>query len=719
MAEGRVSLDELRPLVEEASSRFGVPTDYVWNVIRAENSGSVEGAKNLKAANANAISPANARGVMQVTPVAVKDVQEAGLIPSNVDHRNLSLKDQINIGTAYLSRLMKLSDKPEEIYAMYNYGPKARNRMADLPRETSDYVSKATGTRTVQSTGGGGTGTFGGGMLTSGDLVGQLFAAMQGQNTAMQSAAQDMSAVQQRASSLQAQSVAEQQAVVQSAASNAAAKANIDYSVAKTLETLQSMFNMDVGQANNEIAASLTAAQEAKAARAPVRAAYDQLASISFMDNPIGYLFAQMQLPSLAEQNNALADREDLALNNIREKTQMLGAAKQVVSANVADSLQQVQRQSAENEARMAQARLKQEEAKNLSGDAAAAMQRIQLANAMGDNQRSTLSTIISLEDRQEARELRNMQLDEFRAGKKLKEEEDLRLNQRLKVISDTLGFEEPMTTARLRNMTNKKEQEVWLSAATSGQLGEDLMSSLQFFAQGNRAKLRTTNPVTVAFAERLGASGAQYQSGAAKRLMAANGGKPAKPEEIQKAAYKDYEEDVVSSMSVKTNPEDLGSAKWDQVFNPYKAQFLGFNKAIEMDQRYAGLKNNLVKTAIDTLQASGSIKGDNLTAEQQQQVIVSVVDQVGKRNVTAQKAAADIAAYFKTAAAYNQDTGKYGIFSLPPQTAYLFTLNGTFGDDNRRKMDLMDPKDVENTLIWRARKAVQPIGYSPIGGFR
>lgn len=710
----RISLKDLEPIVEGASKEFGVPSEHIWNVIRAENSGSPEGAKKLSSAMTNATSSANAKGVMQVTPVALKDVIQSGLIPDSVRHENMTVADQVRVGTAYLSKLQKLSDKPEEIYAMYNYGPKARFRMADLPAETRGYLAKA-GSSTTQevATGGGGTGTYGMGSLDSSQLVRGLLGNMTQQNAVMGGARDRATTGFQLGNEEQQQSIAAQRAAVEQGAAVGAQKAQVEYVQNKSIEDLQRLFGLDQSQVDNEIGKSLAVAQNARDQRVSVRAEYDELAGRDLLTNPIGYLLAQMQLPAVAAKNNALADAEDLALQNIDKRTQQFGAARSTLTANVSDELKNTAFQQAQVQAKMAEAQLLGKEGEVTAQRAATELQLAGITNAMGDNVRSTVQTIVTLEDREEATRLRNEQRAQILEGKKLKEEEDLRLNQRLKLASDALGLEEPMTVSRLKGLTNKKQQDMWLGVALSGQMGQNLEESLGFYlGNGSRNGIQTKGGASVlTTAEKLAHAGASLESQAVRELAAANQGKVPKKEEARSKAYEIYKDSVVNSTSGVSYPTDLSSTTWDATYNPYKAEFLGFNRAIDTSPQLAALKNNRVKVMVDDLVKSGAVKDTNLTAAQQQQVLSGIGDLVIAKKLDPKKAAADVAAYFRGASAYNRQLNKYDLFSLPPQESYLFTMNGTSLDDNRKKMDLFNPGDVENSLIWRAKKAQMGYG--------
>lgn len=712
----RTSLDDLKPTVSKYAEQFNVPEELIWGVIRAENSGSPGGASRLKDVSTEAISPKNARGVMQVTPVALQDVKNAGLVPSTLEHDKLSVEDQIGVGTAYLSRLLKLSQKPDEVYAMYNYGPKARFRMDQLPEETRGYLEKTGSSQSssqVTKTGGGGTGTFGGGSLDGSNLIQMLLNNGQQQNRIMAEGQQEISGINSAAQQKAQQSIQEQTAVVTSAAVNAARKAEVDFKANKTLESLQSMFGLNQQQADNEIATSLATINASQQAYKGARAEYDQLAGADLLSNPIEWILAQVKMPAAAAKVNAIADAEDRAVLNIDTRTRQLAQAKSTITTNTADQLREIQLSDAKNQEALARAKLTDAESKNLVQSATAKLQNIAISNQMGDNMRSTLVAVTNLEDRAESKEIRDEQKRQIMAGRKLKDDEEIRLNARLKIVSDSKGMAEPMTMKRLTTLTDKKSQEEWLAAAQSGGFGEKLDDSLRFYLGQGSSKVAIQNAGGASIwntAEKLARTGAEYAGIADKAHTRANPtGKKLTNEEARAQGYELYKNEIVDSAMKPTEAIDLSSSKWDKTYNPYKAEFKGFNSAIDQMPQLSGLKNNSVKLAVDTLIQAGAVRNDNLSSDQQQQVFKSVVERVKVRELEPKKAAADIAAYIRGSAAYNRTLNKYDLFSLPNQQSYLFTLDGSWPTNSRDKVDLMNPVDVENKIL-KTMKFGQPV---------
>jgi soluble lytic murein transglycosylase-like protein len=128
-------LDRWRGLVEEASTRFGLPARWIEQVIRAESGGRtmLDGAPIR--------SRAGAIGLMQLMPVTWATMRaRLGLGTDPDDPRN-----NILAGTAFL-RLMYDRFGFPALFAAYNAGPGFYARhlagAAPLPAETRAYLTK-------------------------------------------------------------------------------------------------------------------------------------------------------------------------------------------------------------------------------------------------------------------------------------------------------------------------------------------------------------------------------------------------------------------------------------------------------------------------------------------------------------------------------------------------------------------------------------------------
>lgn len=128
-----------RPMIEEASTRFGIPTSWIERVMRAESRG-------YTTLNGRPIrSRAGAMGLMQLIPATWTDMRARLGLGTNPDDP----RDNILAGTFFL-RLMYDRFGYPGLFGAYNAGPAAYaawlagNRR--LPGETVAYLGAVGGT---------------------------------------------------------------------------------------------------------------------------------------------------------------------------------------------------------------------------------------------------------------------------------------------------------------------------------------------------------------------------------------------------------------------------------------------------------------------------------------------------------------------------------------------------------------------------------------------
>jgi soluble lytic murein transglycosylase-like protein len=138
------SVAEWRPYITEASLRFGVPTAWIEEVMRAESNGQTK-------LNGHPIrSRAGAVGLMQLMPGTWEAMRRRLGLGSNPDDP----RDNVLAGTFFL-RLMYDRFGYPGLFAAYNAGP---GRYAAhltsgnaLPAETSAYLRTVTGVPSAPS----------------------------------------------------------------------------------------------------------------------------------------------------------------------------------------------------------------------------------------------------------------------------------------------------------------------------------------------------------------------------------------------------------------------------------------------------------------------------------------------------------------------------------------------------------------------------------------
>lgn len=132
------AVEQWRPLIAEASYRFGIPAAWIERVIRAESGGrTMLGGRPIR-------SRAGAIGLMQLMPATWAEMRARLALGNNPDDP----RDNVLAGTFYL-RLMYDRFGYPGLFAAYNAGPGAyaaylAGRRA-LPRETLVYLAAVTG----------------------------------------------------------------------------------------------------------------------------------------------------------------------------------------------------------------------------------------------------------------------------------------------------------------------------------------------------------------------------------------------------------------------------------------------------------------------------------------------------------------------------------------------------------------------------------------------
>jgi len=563
-----------------------------------------------------------------------------------------------------------------------------------------------------------------GGMFSGSDIATSLLNVFRGQQDGIAAGNEKRLQAVAEGQAFDSASVQGATDAMQMAATNAETKAGIEYMQNSMLQGLQTQLGMNPADLNNEIAKNLAVRNTLEPQLEQARSEYDAAASTDLLSNPIGFIFAQLKLPTLAAKNNAIAENISRADDNITKRTQMLAGLKTTLHANTADSIRALAISQAKVDTIIAQSKLDAAQAANRAHLAGSAMQDIQVVNMQGDNARQTLGEIARLKDMQEQRTLRQAQMNEINErrkeildAKKKTIEEDARLDARLKIVSDQLGMVEPMTVDRLRKLTNKQEQQNWLGAALEGQFGSNAFEATNFFlSKANRSAVAKGGADSVYLtAQKVRDAGSMYQ-GIAEQQSLVPGAKKLTPEEARAKGFELYTNEILAASGGVKSAVDLASGKWDKTYNPQRAPVLAFHDAVQTTPALAPLKDNLVAKMIGDLAKTQNLRGDTIPVDSEQQVIGAIRAQIRAGQLTPAKAAADISEYYKAASDWNQALNKPSLMGVPPPSSYFFSIEA---EGSRDKTNLFNPVEIERQLVRQVVKSRDPVGFSPIGGFR
>lgn len=476
--------------------------------------------------------------------------------------------------------------------------------------------------------------------------------------------------------------------------------AEVKYKQNQQLEAAQAMLGLNPDDVNNEIAQSVARLNSAQQARKHELYNYQQLQSVDFMSNPVGYILAQLKAPGVVQRHNALASVENDAAQNIESRTNLLKNINSTVAANVADDIRTQQLTQARSESLAADMKRKELELNSSSKIATMYLQAAQFEDKKNDNKRQALGMLLQAEQAKISREgiaLQRQALNEEKQRKAQTEQEKAlelqKLNDSIKLVGTAIG-RPGMNLTTLQTIKDKKMLELWSYAAQNKSFGPDLQSSIEFVTQqGNMNLIMQGNPGTAVFLTKV-QEGVTAERKLIKAQAMATGGKMTEEQEIA-AAYASYSDKLRRSAGDPATTTPLNSSTWDGKLNPYKADFQAMSGVPEV-------KDNALMKAANVLGVR--------TGEQETTAIKAVFAQISQGTLTPPQAAKEISTFYRHAAKRNIETFAYNLAGMPVQTSYMVVLPAEGWNGRPIAFDAMNPTSTEAAIA-------QAISMSSISG--
>lgn len=524
-------------------------------------------------------------------------------------------------------------------------------------------------------------------MADIGGLVNQALGTLSQSNTMLSEVQKSLTAGTQALRDNTSLNIAEATQLAQDAGKVAEGKAQADYAQRSALEANQRIMGIDPDIAENEIVKSMAIYDQASRKQ-------QELAGKNLLNDPMGYIMAQIQLPQIEATMNA-------ASQNLATRLDLQAKIKNTVIANNAQILKDAALLDAKNVERQAMITARQQEMENTSRIAGSLMQQANLNNMQTDNAVKGTTLQIQQATLEMNREQLNMARDqqrEINAERLKKMQADAagqeQLNMGLQRVSQFLGLAQPLTMESVKLLPPKAKEAV-INAAVTNNLGASLFDAMKSFNElPGGGNMQISNPQTALFIEKTGTTAQKYITALNKPNSA---GQLPDKKKLPELAFDEYQHELQNSANNPTYSKPLSAADWNTTFNPYRAN----HKVMLASAPALGIpESNAMLQAVKTADGAVSANADNFTVNDEQRALKIVRDRVAKREMTAQQAAAEISQYYQMAAAKNADSMQYDLFGLPRQRKYMYTLERASVLGDPIQTDLMNPADIERALV-------------------
>jgi hypothetical protein len=449
---------------------------------------------------------------------------------------------------------------------------------------------------------------------------------------------------------------------------------------------------------------SLAKITESRAARDAARGQYDKLNSVSFLDNPLGYIVAQLQLPQVAEQHNRALVAESTARGDMRTTIADINSKDTLIAANTAATLRGVEEQKAKAAGLQAQMQLSKLQADNISTIGQRTIQSLQIGTVGFQASKDMLNAQMSAEkfklqqesvrlQRQQAYEIRQEQLKR----KNLEAEALAEEQQRNQAAAALLGY---LAVPNLK-LLGQRERAEFTKVASSLQLGNDVYDSLQTIQTiGNQQVMAQTNGGMGKMVQ--GTSVAIRQAADAYLLTPEGQEAKLKLGDAERIGAQQWQTDAWGSGSSFGAGFPVNNPRWDTQFNPYKPSYMAVVDAAK-GGTIPALKGNVAVEVISNLQIDPQV--GNLTGKQLETVVQTLAQRVANGTLGADKAAQDWVTLNRIGATMNREQLGYEVMGMPAQERLILSVPGLAAFSDPQQLDGMD---LASTKLALTKMAVQ-----------
>lgn len=713
-------LNDIYAEIERQAASYSVEPWVAKSLLAAENTpkGNLTGVSSISATKT---SPAGATGLFQLIPDTETALQKQGRLAASSDP--LSLPYQVSRGLAAISEMQQRQKRPGdplELAVMYNAGTaphKSYLAGGAIPAETQQYLQKVKNSMAEQ------------GITLTPQQIEQMAGSQQPGSSSSSSSQRTSTSSQlfdpvalaqyQTARGVADTAFLNAQGAVQDAtlqrgslgmdfvqsllsagdAAGAAAKAqtDLDLAAAAQKKAILAKANLDPALANNRMEVALQQLDETSAQIDALRPEIDRKLALSFFDNPLEWVAAQVSLPGEVAAYNNLTRLQGDQISRYDVASKIADGQITRSQATQVDEIGKLGAAKAQEIAAKAAAAAKQAQIQVQASAVSGALQLAQMAQMqLGaaerglalTRERQTVTEGLSQAEQKAA--LEKLQMDKINA------------------VLEASGSPNKMTAQDLK-LARPAQREALMQAGQRGTYGADPAEAFQFLDDnsGGLNGLMRTNQAYQArsFASVLAAAEREVDA-MATAFQAANPGKTADRSKVRLAAIN------------KVAGEFHSAAESDMYrqsdANPYK---IDYQRVLNDPKLAENLANNSYAQTMLKLGPGGAESIGNTYDEQRVMSRLLADIRLSKNPQAAiQKAAADISGFYTAAMLEQQKNTQYNMFGFrTPTRGYPMMMQQI---NNGLKIDMADRTMVERALTQQFAMD-KKVDYTTFGLFR